>query len=131
MDPDLTQLDRRLDDDVLFQTVRTDLLRRYPHNATRGRHCTPVEVILRLLVVKRLYCWSYDSKISMSVLTDDTVSGTFYLQPQLLRRLGAKPPPVGGFGIYRWHSYQPDGFVNVPLPSVIVAGNWQAIKLPR
>jgi IS5 family transposase len=62
MDPDLTQLDRRLDDDVLFQTVRTDLLRRYPHNATRGRHCTPVEVILRLLVVKRLYCWSYDSR---------------------------------------------------------------------
>ncbi|MER3404788.1 MAG: ISNCY family transposase, partial [Chloroflexota bacterium] len=26
----------------------------------RGRHSTPVEVILRMLVVKRLYRWSYE-----------------------------------------------------------------------
>jgi hypothetical protein len=26
----------------------------------RGRHSTPVEVILRMLVVKRLYNWSYE-----------------------------------------------------------------------
>lgn len=60
MDPELVQLDRLLDDDVLFQKVRADLLRRYPHTATRGRHSTPVEVILRMLVVKRLYRWSYE-----------------------------------------------------------------------
>lgn len=60
MDPELTHLDRLLDDDVLFQTVRADWLRRYPQTATRGRHSTPVEVILRMLVVKRPYCWSYE-----------------------------------------------------------------------
>src|SRR5215213_5024152 len=59
LDPELTQLDQLLDDDALFQRVRADLVRRRPHTATRGRHSTPVEVILRLLVVKRLYNWSY------------------------------------------------------------------------
>jgi IS5 family transposase len=52
-------LDRLLDDDRLFQTVRADLARRHPLTATRGRHSTPVEVLLRMLVVKRLYRWSY------------------------------------------------------------------------
>jgi transposase, IS5 family len=59
LEPALTQLDRLLDDDRLFQTVRADLVRRYPQTATRGRPSTPVEVILRMLVAKRLYCWSY------------------------------------------------------------------------
>jgi len=58
MDPILSPLDRLLDDDVLFQRVKADLLRRAPHTATRGRPSTPVEVILRMLVVKRLYQWS-------------------------------------------------------------------------
>jgi transposase, IS5 family len=60
MDPILAQLDRLLADDVLFQRVKADLLRRAPYTATRGRPSTPVEVILRMLVVKRLYHWSYE-----------------------------------------------------------------------
>jgi IS5 family transposase len=60
LDPELAQLDQLLDDDELFQRVRADLVRRRPHTATRGRPSTPVEVILRLLVVKRLYNWSYE-----------------------------------------------------------------------
>jgi transposase, IS5 family len=60
LDPELAQLDQLLDDDALFQRVRADLVRRRPHTATRGRHSTPVEVILRLVVVKRLYGWSYE-----------------------------------------------------------------------
>lgn len=58
MDPVLAQLDQLLDDDTLFQRVKADWLRRAPHTATRGRPSTPVEVMLRLLVVKRLYRWS-------------------------------------------------------------------------
>ena len=58
-EPVLAQLDRLLDDDVLFRTVKEDLARRRPHTLTRGRHSTPVEVILRMLVVMRLYHWSY------------------------------------------------------------------------
>jgi transposase, IS5 family len=59
-EPALRELDRLLDDDELFQRVKTDLGRRRPHSLTRGRHSTPVEVILRMLVVKRLYQWSYE-----------------------------------------------------------------------
>ena len=56
----LDQLDRLLDEDALFQVVKGDLARRHPHTLTRGRHSTPVEVILRMLVVKHLYNWSYE-----------------------------------------------------------------------
>lgn len=53
-EPQLQELDHLLDDDAIFQRVKGDLGRRYPHSLTRGRHSTPVEVILRMLVVKRL-----------------------------------------------------------------------------
>ncbi len=55
MDPELAALDELLDDDVLFQRVKDDLARRHPNSLTRGRNSTPVEVILRMLVVRRLY----------------------------------------------------------------------------
>src|ERR671932_896013 len=54
-EPELRELDRLLDDDGILQRVKADLARRYPHSLTRGRHSTPVEVLLHLLVVKRLY----------------------------------------------------------------------------
>ncbi|MGZ3396742.1 MAG: ISNCY family transposase [Isosphaeraceae bacterium] len=59
-EPLLEQLDRLLDDDELVDCVRDDLARRYPRTRTRGRPSTPVEVILRMLVVIRLYGWSYE-----------------------------------------------------------------------
>src|SRR5215218_1352796 len=58
-EPQLEQLDRLLDDDELFHLVRGDLAKRYPRTRSRGRPSTPVEVILRMLVVMRLYGWSY------------------------------------------------------------------------
>ncbi len=58
-EPELRELDRLLEDDAILQRVKADLARRCPHSLTRGRHSTPVEAILRLLVVKRLYQWSY------------------------------------------------------------------------
>jgi transposase, IS5 family len=59
-EPLLEQLDRLLDDDDLVDCIRNDLARRYPRTRTRGRPSTPVEVILRMLVVMRLYSWSYE-----------------------------------------------------------------------
>lgn len=59
MDPALMQMDRLLDDDPLFQAVKAALLRRYPHTASEGRPSTPVEGILRVLVVKQLHGWSF------------------------------------------------------------------------
>src|SRR5918911_4561701 len=57
--PELAELDQLLDDDGLFQQVKSDLQRRRPQSAVTGRPSTPVEVLLRLLVVKHLYQWSY------------------------------------------------------------------------
>jgi transposase, IS5 family len=59
LDPVLTQLDQLLDDDTLFQAVKADLATRFPRTLLDGRPSTPVEVTLRLLVVKHLYDWSY------------------------------------------------------------------------
>jgi transposase, IS5 family len=59
-EPVLSHLDRLLEDDALFAAVKADLARRSPRSLTRGRGSTPVEVILRLLVVRRLYGWSYE-----------------------------------------------------------------------
>ena len=58
-EPELAELDRLLEDDLLFQQVKADLSRRRPHTLETGRPSTPVEVILRLLVIQHLYAWSY------------------------------------------------------------------------
>src|SRR5215467_11271770 len=62
-DPVLVQLDRLLDDDQLFTRVRADLIRRHRLTAVHGRHSTPAEAILRLLVVKHLYAWSFQETV--------------------------------------------------------------------
>src|SRR5216683_989264 len=58
-DPVLKQLDKLLDDDQLYQQVRDDLGKRYRWTLVHGRHSTPVEVLLRMLICKQLYQWSY------------------------------------------------------------------------
>src|SRR5947209_11528697 len=59
-DPQLEQLDRLLDDDEILDLVRDAMARRSPRSRPRGRPSTPVEVVLRMLVVMRLYGWSYE-----------------------------------------------------------------------
>src|SRR5215217_2425001 len=81
-EPELTELDRLLEDDELFSLVKADLAKRYPNSARLGRHSTPVEVILRMFVVKRLYDWSYEQ--TEHFVSDSLVLRQFcrlYLQP--------------------------------------------------
>src|SRR5437660_5116401 len=59
IDPVLKELDQLLEDDQLYQQVRADFGKRYRWTLVHGRHSTPVEVILRLLIVKHLHQWSY------------------------------------------------------------------------
>src|SRR5579885_1003948 len=59
-DPVLKTLDTLLEDEELYCTVGTDLGKRSPQTLAHGRHSTPVEVILRLLLLKHLYGWSYE-----------------------------------------------------------------------
>src|SRR5256885_12991356 len=71
-DPVLRCLDRLLDDEILFSQVKADLARRHPRTLSCGRHSTPVEVILRLLIVKHLYHWSFQE-------TEDRVNDSLVL----------------------------------------------------
>ncbi|HYN90228.1 MAG TPA: ISNCY family transposase, partial [Ardenticatenaceae bacterium] len=59
MEPVLARMDGLLDDDRLFQAVKADLAQRFPRTQIDGRPSTPVEVVLRMLVIKHLYGWSY------------------------------------------------------------------------
>src|SRR3712207_2001700 len=59
-DPVLRELDRLLEDEAILRGVKADLARRSHRSLTAGRPSTTVEVIVRLLVVKRLYGWSYE-----------------------------------------------------------------------
>ena len=60
MDPVLAQIDVLLDDEELYQLIRNDFAKRYPLTEVTGRNSTPVEVLLRMLTVKRLYGLSYE-----------------------------------------------------------------------
>jgi len=60
MDPILAQIDQLLRDEELYQMIRQDLAKRYPQTERTGRNSTPVEVILRMLAVRRLYGLSYE-----------------------------------------------------------------------
>ena len=82
MEPELAQLDVLLDDDMLFERVKADLSRRYPNSERLGRHSTPVEVVLRMLVVRRLYGFSYEQ--TEHCINDSIVLRQFcrlYLEP--------------------------------------------------
>jgi len=60
MEPILAEIDQMLDDEELYQLIREDLSKRFPQTVVTGRNSTPVEVILRMLAVKRLYRLSYE-----------------------------------------------------------------------
>ena len=59
MDPILAKIDGYLEDEQLYQLIKADLSKRRPKTLETGRNSTPVEVALRMLVVKRLYGYSY------------------------------------------------------------------------
>jgi transposase, IS5 family len=59
MDPILAKIDAQMEDDELYQLIRADLAKRRPKSLETGRNSTPVEVVLRMLVIKRLYQYSY------------------------------------------------------------------------
>jgi transposase, IS5 family len=60
IEPPLRRLDEVLADEQLLEAVLDRLAQRWPHSRTRGRPGTPAEVVLRMLVLKRLKGWSFD-----------------------------------------------------------------------
>jgi IS5 family transposase len=63
MDRALVKIDQYLEDEKLYRWIKADLSKRYPKTKETGRNSTPVEVVLRMLVVKRLYGYSYEDTV--------------------------------------------------------------------
>jgi IS5 family transposase len=59
-DPALRRIDEVLEDEELVDLVVDALERRRPGSRRKGRPSTPAEVVLRMLVLKHLYDWSFD-----------------------------------------------------------------------
>jgi IS5 family transposase len=57
----LLKVDKFLEDEDLVKIVREALEKRHPHSRTRGRLGTPAEVVLRLMALKHLRNWSYQT----------------------------------------------------------------------
>jgi hypothetical protein len=53
--------DEILDDEELIEPVYEALRRRRPKSSTRGRKGTPAEVALRMLALKHMRNWSFDT----------------------------------------------------------------------
>jgi len=58
-DAELRRIDQVLEDEALIDQVQEALGRRWPQSRRRGRLGTPAAVVLRLLVLKHLYHWSF------------------------------------------------------------------------
>ena len=56
----LRRIDTLLDDEAVIESVAQALEARWPQSRRRGRPGTPAEIVLRMLVLKHLFDWSYD-----------------------------------------------------------------------
>src|SRR5262249_35103565 len=56
----LRRIDSALEDDTVVDVVAQALEARWPQSRRRGRPGTPAEVVLRMLILKHLFDWSYD-----------------------------------------------------------------------
>src|SRR5712691_3307861 len=56
----LRKIDTLLEDDAVIDVVAHALEKRWPQSRRRGRLGTPAEIVLRMLILKHLFDWSYD-----------------------------------------------------------------------
>src|ERR1700675_2980212 len=56
----LRKIDTLLEDEAVIEVVAQGLEARWPQSRRRGRPGTPAEVVIRMLILKHLFDWSYD-----------------------------------------------------------------------
>jgi IS5 family transposase len=56
----LRKINTLLEDDAVIEVVAQGLEARWPQSRRRGRPGTPAEVVIRMLILKHLFDWSYD-----------------------------------------------------------------------
>jgi len=81
---DLQRIDVLLEDAAVLDPIVAALAARWAHSRRRGRPGTPAEVVLRMLVLKHLYRWSYDT------LEHEVRANLVY---RAFARVGAGPVP--------------------------------------
>jgi transposase, IS5 family len=59
-EPWMRHADVALDDDALLSIIQQELAKRCKKSKTRGRKATPVEVVLRMLLLKHVRDWSFE-----------------------------------------------------------------------
>ena len=60
-EPWMRAVDQLLEDDQLLDAVYDAQGKRHKQSRTRGRHQTPAEVVLRMLILKHVRNWSYET----------------------------------------------------------------------
>ena len=56
----LRRIDTLLEDEAVIEVVAQAHEARWPQSRRRGRPGTPAEVVIRMLILKHLFDWSYD-----------------------------------------------------------------------
>ncbi len=107
LSPELEKIDSYLEDEKLYRLIRKDLSQRRPKTTQTGRNSTPVEVILRMLVVKRLCGYSYEEterqvsdslrlrqfcRVYLNAVPDDTtlIRWANLIQPKTLEKFNER-----------------------------------------
>jgi transposase, IS5 family len=107
LSPELGKIDRYLEDEKLYRLIKKDLSLRRPKTLQTGRNSTPVDVILRMLVVKRLYGYSYEEternvsdslrlrqfcRVYLNAVPDDTtlIRWANLIQPKTLEKFNQR-----------------------------------------
>jgi IS5 family transposase len=107
LSPELEKIDSYLDDEKLYRLIKKDLSQRRPKTTQTGRNSTPVDVILRMLVVKRLYGNSYEEterqvsdslrlrqfcRVYLNAVPDDTtlIRWANLIQPKTLEKFNER-----------------------------------------
>jgi IS5 family transposase len=83
-EPWMRHADRALEDDALLALIQNELAKRCKKSKTRGRPATPVDVILRMMLLKHVRDWSYE------VLTREVRANLVYRE---FTRIGGEKVP--------------------------------------
>lgn len=60
-EPWMYHADRALDDEQLLELIQQELMKRCKKSKTRGRKSTPAEVVLRMMLLKHVRDWSFET----------------------------------------------------------------------
>ena len=107
LSPEPVKMDSYLEDEKLYRLIKKDLSLRRPKTLQTGRNSTPVDVILRMLVVKRLYGTSYEEterhvsdslrlrqfcRVYLNTVSDDTtlIRWANLIQPKTLEKFNQR-----------------------------------------